>query len=201
MPPVLVSDPGAVNANTFASLAEYKIYISTRRPQLTWFTAALAGTTIDDELTIDLLASAPVLNSSFDWTGTISPANLSDSLLWPREEMYYRNGNPISSLVNPTDLKNAQCELAIQMHSADLISDNEVQKQGISAVKAGSVEVKFQNRDISSAESADIDIRRRGSQFNYLSDSIPRMVRLLLVPSWYREAESGLSRSFIFEVM
>lgn len=199
--PAIIDAPGAVDANSFASLAEYKTYISIRRPQETWFAAALGGTTIDTELQIDLLAACPILNVSFDWTGSVSESNLSETLLWPRSGMSYRNGRPILSTVNPLDLKNAQCELAVQIHSANLLADNEVEKQGISSVKAGSVEVSFQDRDTLTNEGADIVVRRAGHKFDYLSDSIPRMVRLLLVPSWYREAESVVSRGFMFEVM
>lgn len=200
--PTLVSTPGAEGANTFASLEEYKAYIAVRRPQPTWAASAIAGT-IDAELTIDLIAACRILNVSFDWTGVVSPLNLSESLLWPREGMLYRNGKLIPNNINPIDLKNAQCELAVQLHSSDLLSDNEVEKQGISRVKAGSVEVGFQNRDKSSEEGIDAAIRRAAAKYNYLSDSVPRAVRLLLVPSWYREAGGleEINSPFMFEVM
>lgn len=202
MPITLVDIPGAVNANTFASLAEYKAYVETRRPQLAWFAAAVGGTTIDEELKIDLIQAQRLINASFDWTGQIAP-NEGQILMWPRLGMYDRAGRAILSTVNPDDLKLAQCEMAVQLHSdeTDLLSDDEVKKGGIAGVKAGSVEVEFQSRDTSSKEGADVLIRQAGSQFNYLSDSIPAIVRRLLVPSWYKEAENGLSRGFIFEVM
>lgn len=201
MPITLVETPGAANANTFASLAEYKAYIETRRPQLAWFAAAIGGTTIDEELKIDLIQAQRLINASFDWTGQI--ASDTQLLMWPRLGMYDRAGRAISSTINPEDLKLAQCEMAVQLHSdeTDLLSDDEVKKGGIAGVKAGSVEVSFQDRDTSTKEGADVLIRQSGSEFNYLSDSIPAIVRRLLVPSWYRESENGLNRSFMFEVM
>lgn len=201
MPITLVDTPGAANANTWASLAEYKSYIETRRPQLPWFAAALGGTTIDGELKIDLIQACRLINASFDWTGQI--ASETQNLMWPRLGMYDRANRAIPSTVNPEDLKLSQCEMAVQLHSdeTDLLSDDEVRKGGIASVAAGSVEVEFQSRDTSSKEGADVLIRQAGSEFNYLSDSIPGIVRRLLVPSWYREAENGLSRPFIFEVM
>lgn len=201
MPITLVDTPGASNANTWASLAEYKAYIETRRPQLSWFAAAIGGTTIDEELKIDLVQACRLINASFDWTGQI--ASDTQILMWPRLSMKDRAGRAILSTVNPTDLKLAQCEMAVQLHSdeTDLLSDDEVEKGGISGVKAGSVEVSFQDRDTSSKEGADTLIRQSSSGLNYLSDSIPGIVRRLLVPSWYREAENGLSKGFIFEVM
>lgn len=202
MPITLVDTPGAVNANTWASLAEYKSYIETRRPQLAWFATAL-GTTIDEQLKIDLIQACRLVNVSFDWTGQI--ADDVQVLMWPRLGMKDRANRAILSTVNPADLKLAQCEMAVQLHSdeTDLLSDDEVEKGGIKSVKAGSVEVEFQDRDVSSPEGMDTWIRQNGSEFSYLSDSIPAIVRRLLVPSWYRESENGLSgnRDFIFEVM
>lgn len=197
----LVDTPGASNANTFASLVEYKAYIETRRPQLVWFASALGGTTIDEQLKIDLVQACRLINVSFDWTGQI--ASESQILMWPRLSMKDRANRAILSTVNPDDLKLAQCEMAVQLHSdeTDLLSDDEVKKGGISGVKAGSVEVSFQDRDTSTKEGADTLIRQAGSEFNYLSASIPAIVRQLLVPSWYRESENGLNRGFLFEVV
>ena len=197
----LVETPGAANANTWTSLTEYKAYIQTRRPQLLWFATALAGTSIDEELKIDLIQAQRLINSSFDWTGQI--ASETQNLMWPRLGMKDRAGRAILSSTNPEDLKLAQCEMAVQLHSdeTDLLSDDEVEKGGISSVKAGSVEVSFQDRDVSSKEGADVVIRQAGSEFNYLSDSIPAIVRRFLVSTWYREVENGLSRPFLFEVM
>lgn len=197
----LVDTPGASNANTWSSLTEYKAYIETRRPQLAWFALALAGTTIDEQLKIDLVQSCRLINVSFDWTGSI--ANDAQLLMWPRLSMRDRANRAILSTVNPSDLKLAQCEMAVQLHldETDLLSDDEVKKGGISSVKAGSVEVEFQDRDTSTKEGADVVIRQAGSEFNYLSASIPAIVRQFLVPSWYREVENGLSKGFIFEVM
>lgn len=201
MPLTLVETPGAVDANTWATLEYYKSYISTRRPQLPWFATALGGTTIDEQLKIDLIQACRLINVSFDWTGQI--ATDTQLLMWPRLGMKDRAGRAIVSTVNPEDLKLAQCEMAVQLHSdeTDLLSDDEVEKGGIASVKAGSVEVSFQDRDVSSKEGADVWIRQSGSEFNYLSDSIPAIVRRLLVPSWYNEATNGLSKGFIFEVM
>ncbi len=201
MPITLVDTPGATNANTFASLAEYKLYIEVRRPQLTWFATALGGTTIDEQLKIDLVQACRLINVSFDWTGAI--ADDTQILMWPRLGMVDRAGRVILSTVNPRDLKDSQCEMAVQLHSddTDLLSDDEVEKGGIAAVKAGSVEVEFQEKDTSTLEGADVVVRQAGSQFNYMSDSIPAIVRRLLVPSWYREGESGLGKPWLFEVM
>jgi hypothetical protein len=201
MPITLVETPGAANANTWASLAEYKSYIETRRPQLSWFAAALAGTSLDEQLKIDLVQACRLIDRSFDWTGTI--ADDVQILMWPRLGMVDRAGRAILSTVNPRDLKDSQCEMSVQLHSdeTDLLSDDEVEKGGIAAVKAGSVEVEFQERDTSTLEGADVVVRQAGSQFNYMSDSIPAIVRRLLVPSWFKESESGLSKGWIFEVM
>lgn len=188
--------PGAADANTYTSLAEYKYYISTRRPQPKWAPLAFAGNTIDDLLTIDLIASCRILSAAFDWTGTV--ATDIQALLWGRIGMLGANGKPLAADVIPAQLKDAQSELAIQLHDSDLLSDNLAVKFGVGSVKAGSVAVSFQSTS-DSREAVDTIIRRLGAKFNYLSDSIPRAVRLLLIPSWYREAT--LAAPFLLEVL
>lgn len=191
--PSLVSTPGASNANTYADLAYYKAFVATRRPKLTW-AALAAGSTIDDDLIVDLLVACSLLNSSFVWTGAAATAT--QVLIAPRIGWRNRNGVAIDSTVVPDDLKNAQCELAAQLHTTDIATDDEAGKANVRSVKADTVAVEFQSAG-DSLESVNTVLRRKQSQFNYLT--MPIKVRLYLVPSWYVEAE--LSRSLILEVL
>lgn len=193
--PTLVPTPGDANANTYADLAFYKAFVAIRRPKLAWASLA-AGSTIDDDLTIDLLAACPLLNAGFVWTGQAT--NTDQSLIAPRIGWINRNGIIISSSIVPDGMKDAQCELAAMLHDdgADVITDDEVAKAGVKRVKADTVEVEFQSIG-DSLEAVSTALRRKKSQFDYLS--MPVKVRMLLVPSWYVQAE--IQRGAILEVL
>ena len=187
----LVTTPGAANADSYASVAELDAYLAARVP-----TATLAtGTTAQKEAA--LRAAARVLDASFVWTGTA--VDSTQALTWPRNGMFTRNSFAIANTVNPVDLKNAQCELAAQMHAVNLTADNEALKQGITSVRAGSVAVTFKETDKSSTESADIDIRLMDPALAWAARAIPDAVRLLLVASWY--VRESVARPLIFGAM
>lgn len=180
MPLTLVETSGAANANTFADLAYYKAYIESRVPAPSWKALAIGGTTIDEQLKADLITAARLLNSAPDWTG--SAASETQSLSWPRSGMRNRNGYSIASDHIPDALKDAQCELAVQVHNSDLLSNNQAIDKNVSKVKAGSVEVEFQDVD-NSLEGMDTTLLLKASDFDW--SRLPDKVRWLLVPSWY----------------
>lgn len=198
--PMLNATPGASDANTFADLTFYKTYIVSRRPQPAWAAQADAGL-IDADLTIDLLASCEILNASLNWTG--QPATDTQALIVPGLSWRDRFGRSIPDTDVPIEMKRAQCELAVQLHEdaltksegSDLLSDDLAAKAKVKRVSAGPVAVEFQGTS-DSLEALSALSRLEQAQFNYLN-VIPRAVRLLLVPSWYVEAE--LQKGFIFE--
>ncbi len=149
-----VATPGASNANSYLTVAEYADYIQTA------FEPTEASNALDDPQnlvmatrTLNALLSGhrrlvvgteyPYYIVSPAWTG--APATTTQSLPWPRIGMYDTNGNAIAEDVIPLDLKNATAELARLLKSGDRTVDNDVTTQGITAVKAGSVEVKFRD--------------------------------------------------------
>lgn len=191
--PTLVSTPGAANANTYADLTYYKAFVAIRRPALSW--ASLAqGSTIDDVLTVDLFLSCQLLEAGFVWTS--SPASPTQALTAPRADWRNRNGVLIDPSTVPDALKNAQCELAAQMHDADVITEDEAAKANVRSVKADTVQVDFQTVG-NSLENVAVVMRRKESQFNY--QIMPAKVKMYLVPSWYVQAE--MWRSAILEVL
>jgi hypothetical protein len=190
MPVTLVETPGASDANTFATVDEFRAFAETRYPQLAW-----VATATDDMVAAILVMAGRALNGDFDWTG--AQVTGTQSMVWPRVGMVDRGGYSIATTVVPVELKNAQCELALQMGNGDLVSDNDALKQGISSVKAGSVAVSFQNVDTSSQDAVDMAIRRLTSEFNYISSEIPGAVRRLLVPSWFNQPT--MTRDVVFE--
>lgn len=187
----LVTTPGAADANSYADLTELNAYLDARVPAMTLRTAT------DAAKEAALRAAARVLDASFTWTGTAVDAT--QVLAWPRSGMLTRNGFAIATTVNPVDLKNAQCELAAQLHAGDRLADNDAIKQGITSVKAGSVAVSFKEINESSVESADIAIRKLDPALAWAGRTIPDAVRLLIPASWY--TRESVQRPMIFGVM
>lgn len=180
MPLTLITDPGASDANSFSSLDEFRTYASTRLPSITWWESAS-----DDTLIAAKIYSTRLLSSCVDWTGLASSE--SQSLSWPRNGMFNRNGFVIPGNVIPSELKNADCELALLSgaEGTDLTSTNDALKLGVSGVNAKGVSVTFQDLDLSTKEAVDMVIKRQGPEYDYLN-VLPLSVRLLLVPSWYK---------------
>ena len=190
----LIETPGSASANTYATLAEFNAYAANRVPSLTWFTAAT-----DAQKEAALQAAARSLDACFTWTGTA--VDDIQALTWPRSGMTTRNGFAIATTVVPVDLKNAQCEMALQLGAGDRLGDNDPLRKGVTSLKAGSVALTFSDvqGQQSSREAADVAIRKMQSDLNYVSNVVPDEVRRLLVPSWF--AQPNISRPTIFEAI
>lgn len=180
MPVTVNNTPGDSAANSYASLADLKTYRDGRFPAIVW-----AATATDDQLSFALLLAAVMLDSCFDWTGAATDSV--QALAWPRNGMVSRNGFALANNVIPPQLKNAQGEWALQLGNSDLLADNAAAQQGVSSVKAGSVEVAFQSVNTSTPASVDMIIRRLGSELLYVSNAVPQAVRMLLVGSWFNQ--------------
>lgn len=179
----LVVTPGAADANSFATLAEFTAYQATRVPALPWLLTAT-----DPQKEAVMIMAARLLGTCFNWRGVA--VDDVQALVFPRSGLLTRNGFTLPSSGAASiaiDLKNAQCEWAGQVGATDLISDNTAAAQNVLAVKAGSVGVTFQAVNTSTTESVDMILRRMTSEFAYLSSEVPGEVRRLLVPSWYKQ--------------
>lgn len=188
----LVATPGAADANSYATLAEFNAYMATRVPALTWF-----ATATDPQKEATLIMGARFLDALFTWTGTAVDAV--QDMSWPRNGMLTRNGFAILNTVIPQALKDAQCEFAAQIGAGDRFSDDAAAKSNLSSVKAGSVAVTFQTVDTSTSESVDMIIRRMSSELAYVSKAVPDAVRQLLVASWFEQP--SILRPIMFGAM
>ncbi|SRR6266542_5750194 len=182
-PPTLVTTAGAADANSFASVAEFKTYWSGRL----YNTLQLAA--VDDTIVAALIETGKLLNGVFLWTG-LATAPLVQAMAFPRTGMLNRNGGVIDPATNPPELKDAQCEWAGQLIAGDLTGSNAVLAGRISSIKAGPVALTWQTSETWE------DIRRQQPEFAYLSAVVPDMVRNLLPPSWYLRQELQGSISF-----
>lgn len=178
----LVSTPGSSSADTYATLAEFESHLGIKLPPVIWTLGdgdpTLAQDIGDPILEGSLKLSAILLDRSFDWNGTISYSG--QARAFPRSGLLSGNGEALDSATNPPEIKLAQMEWAAQLGSTDFFSENVAAKLGVSKVKAGSVEVEFQENRTA------MDYIRLASQgARYLQ--VPAIVRLMLVPSWYKE--------------
>lgn len=102
---VLVSTPGATNANTYADAAYASAYFASRIGSEVWDDA-------DVDVQVAALAqSASLLDSMFEWIG--SRAEDGQGMRWPRSWAEDLDGYEYSDDVIPENVKKAQCELAI----------------------------------------------------------------------------------------
>jgi hypothetical protein len=183
MPTIIKEIPGASDANSYETLAEFNAYLAIRlhvpatvtvADDPTKETALVMGTRVLNDLTIRrrrlVIAQYRSGVEKFYltppyWTG--QPATDTQNLPWPRIGMRNRNGVAIPINVIPQELKDALSELSMQLMSTDRTLDNEIIDQGITDITAGPVSLSF--KDI-------IPIK-----------VIPDAVYNLLVPSWLTE--------------
>lgn len=188
MPITLTDDAGSTTANTFADLVEFKSFIATRLPTPVFGDIAgdelltlINSGDLDDELSRSLIASATLLCGSFIWNGSISFAI--QRLCFPRTGLVDREGRTIDPLLNPLEIKLAQCELAVYLFgSADILGDNEAKKLGVKSVKADTVSIEFQASS-ESYDSLDMEALRSSTEYLYLR--IPSSVLAYIPLSWY----------------
>lgn len=179
---------GGKNAQSYATVDDFKTYRTYRLPANTAVTAAT-----DPVIEAALVVGARFLDQDFTWTGTaVDPASDDatehQSMCWPRNGMLTRNGFSIAGTALPRELKDAQCEIAFLLISGvDLVSDDAAMAAGLTSVRAGSVSLSFQREQLSTKEGLDSFMRRFNSEFNYLSRQVTSEVRRILVPSWFEQ--------------
>jgi hypothetical protein len=89
-----------------------------------------------------LIMAAQLLSTQIDWTGYA--VTWTQRLPWPRYGMFQRVGqNYVNHLLIPEELKNAQFELARLLIHTDRTIENEIETQGLTSLRAGSVTLKF----------------------------------------------------------
>lgn len=181
---MIITTPGAADANSFADVAYFKAFRTNRLPAVASVLAAS-----DPAIEIALIASCRMMGNNFDWTG--SAVDSVQGLEWPRTGMLTRNNFAVpttGAASIPDALKNAQCEYAYQMLvGVDFTADDAAARAGLEFLKAGPVSLKFQTVNSATSESVDMILRRLGSEFNYLSNAVPGEVRRILVPSWFNQ--------------
>lgn len=192
MPVVLDATVGGISANSYLTVAEADAYFETRLHATAWEDteekdrALMMATRVLNMMAQPLkyLVTGKTTSESFfktrrQWTG--SPATTTQKLAWPRTGMFDANGNAIASNVIPDALKEATAELAFQLLDADRTLDSDIQVQGLTSIRAGSVSLSF--KDMVEAK------------------VLPDAVWNLMPPSWFTEEIIESATPALFEVI
>ena len=129
----LVTTPGAVNAESYASLAEAVAYVGTLTFAGKWPADAPAQEA--------LLKQAALKMETLSWKGTRAASAEAQALAFPRAGLVDRDGYAIASDVVPRAVKTAQIELALWLAKKDRNSD-----PSPSMLKVGSLEISGASR-------------------------------------------------------
>jgi hypothetical protein len=157
----LIATPGAVNANSFETLAEFNTYLSER------LFSETASAATDAKKEAALIMSTRLISRWFIWNGTVWTQT--QSLPFPRIGLVNGNGQPIPEGVIPQELKDAESELAIVLLNAGTSDPTQSSDTaGISKLKASSIEITFKDVQETLAGKVMIDT-----------------VTMLIPPSWY----------------
>lgn len=194
MPLVLDETPGAETANTYATLAEAAAYNESR----TFSDAWIASGVTDGQRTAALVEAARLMDLAFQWTGTPSFAE-TQALAWPRTGMKNLNGFPIGETVIPLRLKEAQAEFARQLLVADRTADRDQEKQGLTSLGVGSIQLGFEGPTGGNLSMMDAKQRTATDPtMAYMNAMVPDAVRALIVPTWYKR--ETVQRNVFFDV-
>ncbi len=158
----LVTTPGAAGADSYASVAEMDAYHDNHLYASAW-TAMTSG----EKVAGGVMATRLLDAMPRAWTGTA--VDSTQALGWPRKSMQTRNGFAIAVTMIPSELKNAEAELARQLKEENLLETDTVIAKGIKSLKAGPVALTFKE----TMERSDA-----------LLAMIPDAVIAMLVPSW-----------------
>jgi hypothetical protein len=137
VPLVIDATVGGTSSNSYCTLAEARAYYVTNP------LATDPNLDDDEKLTQLLVTATRLLNEHVVWEGVT--ATVSQRLLFPRTGIWKLSGYAYDTGVIPEELKNGEAELARQLSLADLTADNDLAVQGITHVKAGPVELAFEN--------------------------------------------------------
>ena len=136
--PTVIATPGAVNANSYCTVAEADAYHATHLYASDWTSAS---TTTKETA---LIMATRLLDHHYIWNEW--PSTIEQVLQWPRDGVVAFNQRDWVDVDEiPPQLKNATAEYARQLISEDRTADSSIETQGITALTAGSVSLTFKN--------------------------------------------------------
>ncbi len=121
---------GAIDANSYGTLAEADAYFADRMHSSAW-------ESLDDPGPL-LITASQMLDWYIKWKGVKTTST--QFMQWPRTDVVRPDGTEIASDVLPAEIKIAVFELALANIEADRMSDDPL--AGIGQLQAGSLMIK-----------------------------------------------------------
>jgi Putative DnaT-like ssDNA binding protein len=131
----IVATAGAVNANSYATIAEGNTYHLNHLYGTDWDDAD------DDTKCRALIMATRLLDQTYDWYGSAS--SQTQALLWPRSAVGGRNGSLLANDTIPADIRDGTIEQARLLIISDRTADSETGVQGLKSLTAGPVSLEF----------------------------------------------------------
>lgn len=151
---VLISTPGAPDANSFVDYAEALVLLEG------WLRTDAFVNATQATAEAALIQQTTLLSVAIDWAGAVT--NIDQALVHPRTGLYDKNGYYVESDVIAPDIKLATAVASLRALEGDRIGEPGLLGKGIREVKAGPVTIKADDTSV--------------------LDLIPLEVRLLLEP-------------------
>lgn len=164
---VLISTPGAPNANSYCTAVEGDAYHESRLYATAW---TGASPSIKEAA---LVMATRMLDQAYQWEGY--PSVDMQALDWPRGILLGRNERDFTGQTEiPLALKYATAEFARQLIEKDLSKDSIVEVQGVRSLTAGPVSIAFKD-----------DVKAKT-----IPDAVANMI-----PRWWGQRRSRKTRS------
>jgi hypothetical protein len=136
--PTVIATSGAVNANSYITIAEGDTYHTTHLYPEDWTSAT------DTEKETAVIMATRLLDHMYEWAEY--PSTDEQALQWPRDGIVAFNRRDWVEVDEiPIQLKNATAEFARQLLAGDRSADSAVETQGIKSLSAGSVSLSFKD--------------------------------------------------------
>lgn len=136
----LIATPGAVDANSYITLAEMEIIIHQRPHHDSWDN--IVGSSADDIKKAALVWATKILDE-LNWIGSI--VSETQALRWPRDSIYDLDNRLLANDEIPYNLKLATSELAFALNAEDRLSDSGT--EGFNSIQVGPIKLDITPRD------------------------------------------------------
>ena len=160
---------GGASSNTYTTLAAAETYFEGKFHKDTWEAAS------DGDKNIALVEATRILDALYVWAKW--PTDQDQALQWPRNGIL--DSNRVSLIPSdelPDELTWATCELAQAILVSDRSADSDVEVQGLTKLKAGSVELNWKESGIVAKVIPDVVLNYIPDWWGYVSDASPLTV-------------------------
>lgn len=133
----VVATAGAVDANSYCTLAEAEVYFEKRLHKTDW-----SGASTGDK-NMAIVWATSILDDTMNWYGW--GMTETQALRWPRTGLSSPDGWTVTSVAIPTFLKNATAELAMHLIAEDRMADSDT--MGFKQIAVSSIQITTDKYD------------------------------------------------------